>query len=462
MSRNKTETPKAVVAEPVKELTVMPQPAGDAFLARIEPPPAVLAESKPMSPEFSLELAKRRVNQFKGIVKLIASETSPLDLFVFAPYKAKTEEDLLKLKAYLPLHICQSILAWSGALWMPDKAMIERRDHDELGDFIEYDLWVDVMTADNREVRVMGTCSTRHPFHGLAFTFWACPACRQPTKFINRENICEQHGKVKGRKLNAYRPLCDVNRGNVRKHTITNAWNKAVDALGLTPTLRDLKEVGMDIQKIPRANFGSRDDDDTPSSPQQTPQKQDGPPTNSPASQPQQKKPASTPSSQSSSAASTKGPPKAAIPNQDVKIFGGLQKLQKYKKKGTDQVYLKLTVNNVAYFLWDNMTRAIDTKGTTRTVFELLEVASQLQGTPVEFLSETIIKGENTYPTAKNVLRIGILEWEPDGMLVLRRKPIITPPPREPGDDDPPIMEGEPGFEADDSDFPAGLFGDTK
>jgi hypothetical protein len=243
-------------------------PPGSATAAP-EAPSAVLAiPSDGMTPEFSLELAKRRVNQFNGIVKLIAAEMNPKDLYVFCPRTVKTEEDLLKYKAYLPLHACQSILAWAGAIWMPDKDMIERRDSDELGPFIEYDLWADVMTADSREVRVMGSCSTRHPFHGVAFTFWGCPSCRNTTEWKNGKNTCPQHGTVKARKLNAYRPLCDVNRGNVRKHAVTNTFNKAVDALGFTPTLRDLKEAGMNIQLIPRANFGrdSGDDDDSTTS----------------------------------------------------------------------------------------------------------------------------------------------------------------------------------------------------
>lgn len=458
MPRKKPEPePKTIDVQPTKEPTVT---SGDPFsgastsLATREVAPLAVP-SEGLTPEFSLGLATRRVAQFKGIVKLIASEMKPQDLFVFAPRTAKTEEEILALKAYLPLHTCQTILAWAGAIWLPDKAMIERRDSDALGEFIEYDIWVDVMTADNREVRVQGSCSTRHPFHGLAFTFWGCPACRVATtsvkdgaKWINR---CATHGIVKARKLNAYRPLCDVNRGNVRKHAITNAFQKAVDNLGLAPTLRDLKSAGMDITKIPRANFGRDTGDDGDNyqperSSNQAPQKQSGQP---PAPSASQSKPASTtPASQAPSAAASPagGPPKASIPNEQVKVFGGLQKLGKFKKRGTEQIYLKLDVNNVTYMIWDNMTRTINTQGTTRTMFELLETASKGQGTPVEFIVETTVKGDITYHTIKNVLRVGTLEWEPDGMLILRR----DPPPREP-------EAGE--YESTDEDFPAGLFG---
>src|SRR6202047_2278531 len=438
MPRKKPESPepKTIDVQPTKESVVAT--AGDPFAAstttlatREVAPLAVPSEG--LTPEFSLGLATRRVAQFKGIVKLIAAEMKPQDLFVFAPRSAKTEEELLALKAYLPLHTCQTVLAWAGAIWMPDKEMIERRDSDELGPFIEYDIWVDVMTADNREVRVQGSCSTRHPFHGVAFTFWGCPACRQATtstkdgnRWINR---CATHGVVKSRKLNAYRPLCDVNRGNVRKHAITNAFQKAVDNLGLAPTLRDLKAAGMDITKIPRANFGRDASDDEDNTQSQA------------SSQQPSQKPAGQPPASAASHTSTQS--KASIPNEQVKIFGGLQKLDKNQKRGTAQVYLKITANNVTYIMWDNMTRAINTQGTTRTMFELLEAASKGQNTPIEFIFENI---KDTYPTIKNVLRVGTLEWEPDGMLVLRR----GLPPREPGADD---------YEASDDDFPAGLFG---
>lgn len=431
MARKKTKE-----KEPVKTIQMAPAATGDAFSSvnttalavKEEAPPIIMPEGN-MTPEFSLALAKRRITQFKGIVKCIASEIRPDQLMIFAPFKAKTIEDLLPLKAYLPLHTCQSILSWAGAIWMPDKETIERRDRDELGEFIEYDQWVDVMTNDNREIRIFGTCSTRHAFHGVAFTFYACPACRAPLAFGKE---CPSHGKVKARKLNAYKPLSDVNRGNVRKHAMTNAFNKAVEALGLTPTLSELKEAGMDITKIPRANFGARDDDDSP--PQQNhPPKPSSPPGNATASS---SSPQQAPSSQADTAKapSQQAEPKAQ-PSQraepkapDPIIAGTLMRCQEAKKKskinekGEEaglQPFLFLLVRTqdgserkIATF--DNKELAIDTRGNKQRAFSLLPEALNKR---IAVRAKTV--GEHA--NLSSYLQIGDLEWEQDGTPILRR-----------------------------------------
>jgi len=432
--------------------TIDVTPLGDAFIATatktsttLTSPPAkeettalTVPEGK-QSPEAGLELAKRRIHQFKGFVTLIASEVDPSELFIFAPKRA-TEEDLLKLKAYLPLHVCQSILAWSGALWFPDKDMLERRDEDELGKFIEYDQYVDVLTGDGREVRVMGSCSTRHSFHGVAFTFWACPACRAPLAY---QAPCPTHGSVKPRKLNAYRPLSDVNRGNVRKHAMTNCFNKAVDALGFTPTLRDLKEANMDITKISRANFGGKDNDDNDDPPQHSPQRTANTPrpTPPPSTASTQAQPSAA---QAPSAKPNPDLPKASIPPQEPKMLdplfeGILQKCQpsttrsKMKEDGTEigkKPFLFLEMDGQKFATFDNKDLAVDTRGGKRRAFELLTAA----------IGKRVcvrLKEVGQHRNVTMYLQIGEYEWDSDGTPILRR-----------GD----------AYESTDEDFPEGLF----
>jgi hypothetical protein len=428
-----TPRKKAEAEVTEKVVTVIPESAVQAIIPAPQVPSAVLAQpGQPLSPEMSLDLAERRIKQFKGIVKLIASETDPRDLFVFASYKTKTEDDLLKLKAYMPLRVCQNILAWAGALWMPDKEMIERRDEDELGHFIEYDQWVDVLTADGREVRVMGSCSTRHPFHGVAFTFYGCPSCRQAMPY---GTLCDQHGRVKARKLNAYRPLSDINRGNVRKHAITNSFNKAVDALGFTPTLRDLKDSGMDITKIPRANFGgNRDEDDSPE-PQSKPATQSSQPKQPPnPTQPSQAASNASPAPQAPPSAAT-GLPKAVIPPQN---WGRVEAF-KQLKTASGSPYGIVSMNKVDFFVFDNKTLEV---GGTRpyTVFELLDLAARSHW-DCTFTVEAY-KAKSSGKEGWRIVgasKIGQYEWLEDGTPIIQR--------------DPPVQTAMP-YEAKDEDIP--------
>lgn len=396
-----------------------------------------------MSPEESLKLAERRVEYFKGIVQLIAKSISPERLLIYARRGNLSEQELLKLKVYLPAEPCQRILTWAGVTWKPDASMIERRDHDEQGEFIEYDVWVSVITPNGQERRVMGSCSTRDPFFGVAYTFYGCPACRVKVEYKQR---CAEHPDAKPRRLNVYRPLCDVDRGDVRKKALTNCWNKAVDALGLCPTLADLKSAGVDINKISRAAFGQ----DTGEGEEQQPPHQTPTQSRPPAQpEPQQAKPASAPQSAPTpapqAAAPAPGPmaaPKANIPPPPAGTTPAPAKARTpgsvvrstiqavYTKAQSGQplrtskgsVFVRLAIDGEYYTVFDNCTRSTDGRNQLQ-MFDILGSADKNAAIDFVYEDKKLDNGSVLHNITQ-IFRVGLHEWDESGVSVLRRDPV--------------------------------------
>jgi hypothetical protein len=417
MARKKPEAPAQTQ---ILEQTP-PEPVTTTQIVRLEPPSIVLP--LPPTPDEVIKQAADQIYIFKQYMKLFAREVRPEQVLLFGE------------QIYLPARACQTLLGYARLRLKIHSPITQHRFNSPDGEFIVFEAHATICTREGVELDdVVASQSTRDEFFGISGKDYVCPDCKGPTtrKKANPNDkwdssFCATHGKVKAEAVTHYLPLYDVPIDDVLKKTTTNVFNRALQAIGMMPRIEDLQDAGMDISKVKRIGFK----DNKASSPQPPP-RQAAPSTSAPASE--------TP--HTPAAASTTGPPRATIPKEQTKVFGGIQQVVDKIKKDQKTHYRVVIVNGVTYYLFDNMTRVIDTKGNKRTMFEILDAAAQ--GTPGEFIVEvSTAPGGETYPNIKNVLRVGNIEWEPDGMLVLRR----DAPPPEPG-----------SYEASEDDFPAGLF----
>jgi hypothetical protein len=393
------------------------------------------------TPEQLLDSAARQITLRKGYVKLIAASVRPEEVLVFGG--ADREE------VYLPERICRSILNWTRCKVSFRGQMEEHRYDSPDGQFIEFVQNAVVIDPTGFEMSILGNRSTRDEFFGVAGKTHKCSVCQKDAKYDfpwegakYKGYFCPDHPKAKIEDATHWLPLWDVDLASVRKSAITNLWNGAVKAIGLQPTLLDLKEAGMEISKVQHVAFGSKREPKQPGAGEKPKTPQNSPPASKPAPQPKQDEqpkasaqPAAAPKGNEPAPTDTNrhetpapsGPPRAEIPTDgviDIVYNQGQDGKALISKKGSP--YRKLVISGNTYFLFDNKQMPIDDGRVKTPLFELLDEAKK--GTPVQFIAK---EGSQGRWGIERVMRIGNLEWSEDGVPVLRREP----PTREPGEE---------------------------
>lgn len=424
--RKKKESP-AVETPPKKQTRVVVQQPETTV--EIVPVAAALAPAP--TPQQVLDAAERQIAIRKGYMKLIASSVRPEEVLVFG---GKDREEV-----YLPERVCRNILNWTRCRVSFEGPMEEHRYTSPDGEFIEFVQNALVIDPTGFEMSILGNRSTRDDFFGLAGKEHKCPVCKKDAKYDFpwqgakfKGWFCPDHPRAKPDEIVHYLPLFDVDIASVRKSAITNLWNSAVKAIGLQPSLLDLKDAGMDIAKVQRVEFGSKRREPNESGPATPAQEQKKPATPSapaghPAAAPA--KPAEAPKQTEETKPS--GPERAEIPwsgKIDMVYSRGKDNQPLKSQRGSS--YRKVVISGNTYFVFDNKQMPIDDGKVKTPLFELLDQAKA--GTAIEFTAtESKAKQGQSMWNITKVLRIGNLEWDETGIPVLRR----DPPMREPGDE---------------------------
>ena len=420
MSRKKAEAAQIQeTAQSAPEMAALALEPRVLTLAPAAQPILAITPQAPPSPEEVLKMADNQIQIRRGYVKLVAASLRPEDVLVFGE------------EVYLPAKPCQDILSWARIRVKPHWPVEEHHYNSPQGEFIEFVITATLTDTGGREVDAMGNRSTRDEFFGISGKETVCPECKTPVKWqrLNPNDrydssVCPTHGRVKAEKVVHYLMLYDVDIPSVRSAAVTNLWNKSLKAIGLMPTLQDLADAGMDINRVKRVDFSG--EKKKPAAPQQAPPKQSTTPQ---STQPTQaaSKPATAPPS---AAPSPSGPPKANLPptpGVERVIAGRLDEIKPGttipKDKTTGQPtgvagrpFLGLVVSGARLTCFDNKKLLLDTRGNTKDAFELLLGALGMR-------VELRVKKSGNYENVVGYQRIADNEWEADGTPVLRREP---------------------------------------
>lgn len=422
--RKKKEAKRASQTEVRPEVIIQKQ-------TEIVPVPAIEIAAPPTT-EAVLQQAQRQIEIRKGYIALIARELRPHDVIVFG---GKDSEEI-----YLPKQICMKILSWARVAISFDGPMEEHHYNSPDGEFIEFVISATVRDGTGHPAPILGNRSTRDEFFGTAGTTRQCPVCKKEAVYDFpfegakwRSYHCPEHPKEKPEKQVHYLPLWDVDIASVRQAAVSNLWNHAIEAIGLRPNLQDLKEAGMDISKVQRIGFGF--DREAASHATDGVKAVATSEAGATTSTPQARVPSPAPQKQPEASK----PPKAEIPGPENHIKGTIEQIipGTTKKKSA---YFRIVVAGVHHFLFDNKEMKID-GDTKMRLFDILKEAKV--GMPCEFIVQNKPVGDKTLSQVTVMLHIGNLEWEPDGIPVIRREPPAEQMPLE-----------EAGYHPSDEDIP--------
>src|SRR5260221_3000789 len=420
-----------------------PEPKAETQVVQVMEPYIHLPA--PPTPEEIVRQAAYQIYILKQYRNLFAKEVRPEQVLMFGD------------QIYLPARACQTLLGYARLRLKIHSTIHQHWSNSPDGEFIVFEAHATICTREGTEIDdVVASQSTRDEFFGLAGKEYPCPTCKTPCvwKKVNpndekNKTVCPTHGPVwvpKDTVILHYLPLYDVPIDDVLKKTTTNVFNRALQAIGMMPTIEDLKEAGMDVSRVKHIGF---DGNRTASTQQQQgtpPPKQAAPHTQQSASQ----KPAQATSSQAPAATETRqgnsSLPRASIPPEREIISGSLMGIKpgvtKPKDKegkptgkpGREFLGLEIGPNKVTCF--DNKELAIDTRGNKKRAFDLILEALNEHGS-------FWVEKRGQYLNVVGFIRIGNYEWGDDGLPVLRRE--AAPPQQE---------SFGAQFEPDDSDIP--------
>jgi hypothetical protein len=417
----------------------------------------------PDNVEMALERANKQMYFRNQLLKLIAKQINPRDIYVYVlgnicktcngavkqgnngPYcrkcgPRKAEEFEEQLEPYLSGTGCRFVLSSAGAKF-EDPAIIEKQYEGTEGPYIDFEVWVTVVTADGRCVRTMGNNPTNDDFFAKRWR-WICPKCEVPT-VLGYGQACHEHGQVKAIREPYYLSMQEVDLPAVKQKAMTNAWNHAVRDLGFMPNIEHLKEAGVVIGKLRRIDFnrpgsdgeelpvaasssagktaaGEKGDRSGRLSPSASGTSAAAPKETTPSggsAQPPKaaSKPEDSGKPQGNAASAPHSPPQARIPNKVVAVSWT-------KTKAGLEVTLD---TGKKLYCFDNRKMGEDGE-------KLFDVLLKAQGKMAIFLTmKNKTKGGNEFTNIIGCVQLGDREWLEDGTPVIQR----DPPSREPGDE---------------------------
>jgi hypothetical protein len=414
--------------------------------------------------EQALERAQRKMYFRNQLLKLIAKQINPRDIYVYVlgvqclkcngvvkqgntgPYckrcgNRKPDEIEENLEPYLSGAGCRFVLSSAGAKFS-NPEIIEKQYEGTEGPYIDFEVWVTVETADGRTVRTMGNNATDDDFFAKRWRY-ICPLCEEPT-VLGYGQSCAVHGNVKAVRDAYYLSMQEVDIPAIKQKAMTNAWNHAVRDLGFMPNIQHLKEAGVNIGKLRRIEFGAKREEES---------------NEFPAAASKHEQPGraakgesgSTPESGSKPAAQAKGgaqtPPKAAA-QQPAAASNGQGKGQTPKKQESAPVSppqariphkvvaVKKTKTGAGVeveleggkrlYCFDNRKMGEDGE----KLFDVLLGAVGKEAIFLTAVNKT--KDKREFTNIVGCVQLGEREWTDEGIPVLRR----DPPSREPGEDE--------------------------
>ena len=445
---NKSEKAKASLSSVAKEInsakrTILKAVRNQTSTAII-PAPALELASPPSAQQVQ-EAAERQIQIRKGYIKLIAQNLRPENVLVFGGNKSE--------EVYIPKNTAMNVLAWARVEIEFDGPMEEHRYQSPDGEFAEFVINATVTDGSGRSVPVIGNRSTRDEFFGIASKEHVCPTCKMKSTYgfpwdgARYESwYCKDHPKARQDQIIHYLPLHDVDIASVRQAAVANLWNHALEAIGLRPTLLDLKEAGMDVTKVKMIGFGSSREEEkpekkaAPAKQAAQKQKQDAPIMETEYVDPEKSKCAEcgssfgvhlvTCSKFKNPGMSGKPPEKATIPDSAHSIKGEIEAVHMGKSSGGSP-YRRVIVKGTTYFIFDNKEKLVDGSRKVK-MFDVLDAA--VPGMPCEFMFEIGDAKGKKMSRITNLLRVGNYEWELDSTPVLRRDSAEQLPFREPGE----------------------------
>lgn len=454
----KKKTKKSSTQKVTIEVVTQPQPT----TAIVPVQEQIVTQS---SVELQLEAAEKSMYKRNQLLKLIAKQINPRDIFVYVRgttckkcggnakpafngtgYFCRNcrnipdtgvEEDV---ETRLSGNGCRFVLSSAGAKF-EDPSIIEKTYPGTEGPYIDFEVWVTVVTGDGRCVRTMGNNPSNDDFFAKR-SRWICEKCNALTSYGKEGPVCPVHGKTKAKRESYYLTMQEVDLPSVKQKAMTNAWNHAVCDLGLMPTVRHFEEVGLDLRKCKRISYGrsseENDEEFAAAPPPSNAAPQSGEPAGrSRAGQPAgdtTKKAPSAPSTTSNAANSAGGasrsqastskeaqkddrPLKSAVPAAQIPF--SIQSV-KWTKSGSG-IEVTLDTGKKLY-AFDNRKMGEDGE-------KLLDLLLTGVGKIAIFVTkENETKDKRKFTNIVALLKLGSREWLEDGTPVIRRE-------REPGDE---------------------------
>lgn len=373
-------------------------------IVRVLEPSANIALPPAPTKEEIIQQAADQIYIYKQYMKLLAAEVSPEQVLLFGE------------EIYLPKKVCQKLLGFARLRVKIHAPLVQHRFNSPDGEFIVFEAHATICDRMGNELDdVVASQSTRDEFLGMAGKVWTCPKCKEPVISFNK---CKVHGDIKADPVTHYLPLYDVPIDDIIKKTTTNLFNRALQAIGMMPSLEDLREAGMDISKVKRIGFKSQSE-----APKQSPPKQQASSTGATASQPPAQGSPSTSTTQeaskaspptSSGAAKATGVVKGVLLSIETGITVPKDKTTGQPTGAPGRPFLNMSIGGNRVNTFKNSEMAIDTRGNKKHAFVLL---AESKGKPVELK----VSQSTRYTNVEGYIRIGDYEWSEDGTPVLRR-----------------------------------------
>lgn len=229
-----------VPAQPSPETAIVRQPE---YLPAVRERELTAAELE--------QQAYTQIDFYQRLTKLIAQAVPLSEMTLFGGRQDEPPQVWFSAMA------CRRILSWGKYnVYMHP---IETHPYDGAnGPAEQYRVYGELEDPKGRRVSIMGNRSTEDEFFSRAYRAH-CPKCGD--NFSKSMRKCPKDGTETVEEAYTL-PLKEVDRASVQQAAISNAWNKALAAVGLMPSFEDLQiglqSAGKDIEKIRRVGFSGR------------------------------------------------------------------------------------------------------------------------------------------------------------------------------------------------------------
>lgn len=172
---------------------------------------------KDQSVEMALANAEKHINKRRGLVKLIAKNIDPRDVVIYGKPPKET--------VHYAKNACKQILSWIDAD-IVDVSISQTEFQRKTGPYIIFEATGLLILPGGRRVSITGSRATYDDFFGRAY----------------QQDL----------------PIEEVDIPSVRLAAITNMWNHALEDAGLKPSLEELRDAGLNLEKASYVEFKER------------------------------------------------------------------------------------------------------------------------------------------------------------------------------------------------------------
>lgn len=172
---------------------------------------------KDQSVEMALANAEKHINKRRGLVKLIAKNIDPRDVVIYGKPPKET--------VHYAKNACKQILSWIDAD-IVDVSISQTEYQRKTGPYLIFEATGLLILPGGRRISITGSRATYDDFFGRAYS----------------NDL----------------PIEEVDIPSVRLAAITNMWNHALEDAGLKPSLEELREAGLNLEKASYVEFKER------------------------------------------------------------------------------------------------------------------------------------------------------------------------------------------------------------